>query len=98
MSSLGSSTGREQACRGRNGRGKAGQDRNDAVLEPQSVPPLALSVSRFCSCIGISRTTFYSLANRGEGPPTIKIGRRRMIAVDDARAWLRRAGGRGDGI
>lgn len=56
---------------------------------PQETPPLALSVAEFCRLTGISRRTFYNLANRNEAPPTIQIGRRRLIRREAAEEWLR---------
>lgn len=49
---------------------------------------LAVSLIDFARSIGISRRTLYSLLARGEGPPTIRIGRRRLIRKEAAEAWL----------
>jgi excisionase family DNA binding protein len=55
---------------------------------PQEIQPLALSITDFCDLIGISRRTFYHLADRDEAPPTIQIGRRRLIRREAAETWL----------
>lgn len=49
----------------------------------------AISITEFCRSIGISRRSLYTLLDRGEGPPTIRIGRRRVIRREAADAWLR---------
>ena len=49
----------------------------------------AISLADFARSIGISRRTLYSVLDRGEGPPTIRIGRRRLIRREAADAWLR---------
>jgi excisionase family DNA binding protein len=55
-----------------------------------SIPdPLVFSIAEFCRSIGISRRSLYGLLDRGEGPPTIRIGRRRVIRREAADAWLR---------
>ena len=50
---------------------------------------LAISIADFCRSISISRRSFYNLVQRGEAPPTIRIGRRRLIRREAADAWLR---------
>ena len=56
----------------------------------QPIPDtLAISIADFARSIGISRRSLYSLLDRGEGPPTIRIGRRRVIRREAADAWLR---------
>ena len=50
---------------------------------------LAISITEFCRLIGLSRRSLYGLLDRGEGPPTIRIGRRRLIRREAADAWLR---------
>lgn len=54
----------------------------------QLVSPLAYSVKDFCKAVGISPRTFYLLQKRGDGPPTIRIGRRTLIRVEAAQGWL----------
>ncbi|MFM2045552.1 MAG: Helix-turn-helix domain [Pseudomonadota bacterium] len=51
--------------------------------------PSAYSIQGFCARYGISRTLFYALLRTGEGPATVKIGRRRLIARQAAEAWFR---------
>jgi predicted DNA-binding transcriptional regulator AlpA len=53
-------------------------------------PPLAFSVPEFCRAVGISVRGFYSLRARGEAPPSIKIGDRRVIRRENAEKWLAR--------
>ena len=49
---------------------------------------LAMTVEEFCQSARISRRTFYVLMERQAGPPTVAIGRRRVIRRQAAEAWL----------
>jgi excisionase family DNA binding protein len=51
---------------------------------------LADTVDEFCARVGISRRHFYALLRRGEGPPTVTVGRRRLIRRAAGEAWLLR--------
>lgn len=51
---------------------------------------VALSVPEAAAAMGISRAGLYALLARGEGPPTIKLGRRRLIRRDALQEWLRK--------
>lgn len=48
-----------------------------------------LSVPEFCDRAGIAARTFYAILARGEGPATVKIGRRRGVLEATAEAWLK---------
>lgn len=50
--------------------------------------PMAMSIREFCRSVGISGRTFYNLAERGEAPPTVNIGRRVVIRRQAAEKWL----------
>ena len=50
---------------------------------------LALSVREFCNAVGISPRTFWNLVKKGEAPPMVRIGRRRLIRMETAEAWLK---------
>ena len=49
---------------------------------------LAMSIAAFCRSAGISKRTFYALMKRGEAPPTVRIGRRRLVRPATAAVWL----------
>ena len=49
---------------------------------------LAHSIPAFCELLGISVRTFYNLDDRGEAPPTFRIGSRRLIRREAALAWM----------
>lgn len=51
------------------------------------------TVKEFCLMYGISRTFFYELLKRGNGPEIIKIGRKTMIQREAAQIWHDCAGG-----
>jgi hypothetical protein len=52
-----------------------------------NLPKLAYSVPEFQSATGLGRTRLYEEIRLGRLRLT-KVGRRSIIAVDDARAWL----------
>jgi len=56
--------------------------------EPQLDSPLAYSISQFSAVTSVSRTLIYAEIQRGRLRLT-KIGRRSLILVEDATAWLR---------
>jgi predicted DNA-binding transcriptional regulator AlpA len=52
---------------------------------------LAYDVPGFCKAVGISRSLFYDLQRKNEGPRVTKLGdrhRRSLILASDARTWL----------
>ncbi|MEW6273265.1 MAG: helix-turn-helix domain-containing protein [Thermodesulfobacteriota bacterium] len=54
----------------------------------QVVTPLAVAVAEAARLVGVSRSALYDLVSRGE-LPTARIGRRRVVLLEDLRAWLR---------
>jgi len=50
--------------------------------------PLALSVAQAAEAAGVSRSILYEEMRRTGGLKYVKIGARRLILVDDLRAWL----------
>lgn len=58
--------------------------------------PLLVDMMTAAKMLGISRTTIWSMANRGE-LPSVKIRRRRMFSPTTLREWIaqqERKGGR----
>ena len=55
------------------------------------IEPIAVSPSEAARLAGVGRTTIYSSISAGE-LRSIKVGKRRLIAVDALREWLRRRG------
>ncbi len=49
---------------------------------------LALSVRDAARKIGISRSSMYEILNQGIGPATVKLGRRRVIRLQELDRWL----------
>lgn len=45
-------------------------------------PPALLDVAEAARLTGVSRTTLYGLLDRPGGIPTLRVGRRRLIARD----------------
>lgn len=58
-------------------------------MSDQQQTARVLSVPEFCDRAGIAPRTFYDLMARGEGPATVKIGRRRGVLEATADAWLK---------
>lgn len=58
-------------------------------MAEQADSRLSYSIEEFCAATRISRRTFYSLMEKGNGPKTITVGRRRLVSVEAAQAWLR---------
>jgi excisionase family DNA binding protein len=49
-------------------------------LTPVTLPPRFVSIKDACAALGISRATFYRLADAGT-LETVKLGRRRLVSV-----------------
>jgi hypothetical protein len=65
-------------------------------LYPTPIEP-AISISKFCEIENISRTTYYALKKRGEGPDETRAGqKRRTITPEAHRAWRERRRDRAD--
>jgi hypothetical protein len=54
---------------------------------PNEPPPVLLSVAAFCRVHSISRSFLYKLIRAGRGPPVVKLGRKTLIATEDAARW-----------
>ncbi len=70
---------------------------NDTLTQQEQVPRLgtlehlvgALSIRQFCKLTGLGRTTVYAQIKSG-GIQVKKVGRRTLIPVSTAAAWLER--------
>ena len=58
------------------------------LVKDDNTGEMALSLDAFCRAASISKRTFYSLDERGEAPPTVRIGRRRLVLRRSAETWL----------
>ena len=47
----------------------------------------AYSIPDFLEAYSLSRSALYRLWNENRGPAALRIGRKVIILVDDARAW-----------
>jgi hypothetical protein len=50
----------------------------------------AWDVSEFCVVSGVSRSTYYNLKRKGEGPRETHVGTKILITRESAAAWLRK--------
>lgn len=48
----------------------------------------ALSIAQFCNSHGISRASYYNLRKAGNAPTIFKVGKRTLISVSAAEAWM----------
>jgi hypothetical protein len=53
------------------------------------VPRLAYSLDEFAEAARISPSYLRRLISEGRGPETTDVGRRRLITIENGRAWLR---------
>lgn len=51
--------------------------------------PRTYTIDQFISAFNISRATLYRAWEREDGPPKVQVGRRVLIPVDAAEAWLK---------
>jgi excisionase family DNA binding protein len=54
----------------------------------EKVEKVAYSIAEAAAASNISRSRLYELLTAGEGPPTIKLGRRRLIRRAALDEWL----------
>lgn len=47
-----------------------------------------LSIQEFLKAYGLSKSNFYRLLAEGKGPKTLKLGKRRLVPVAEAEAWM----------
>jgi excisionase family DNA binding protein len=57
-----------------------------APAEP--IASLTMDAVQAAKLIGISNTHFWAMLSSGRIPPGFRLGRRRLWAVDDLRAWI----------
>lgn len=48
-----------------------------------------LTIEEFCQQVGIGRTLYYDLQERGLGPRVVRLGRRVLITPESIEDWLR---------
>jgi hypothetical protein len=53
------------------------------------VPMAVYSIKEFCEAHGISRTMYFKLKRKGQGPREMQIGARVVISLESAAAWRR---------
>jgi hypothetical protein len=82
---------RNGARRGENGKATPNKpNRVAAQGRAAQPPPAALTVQQFCFAHAISRSLFYVLLKRGDGPRLLKAGRRTLVTADAAADWRHR--------
>jgi predicted DNA-binding transcriptional regulator AlpA len=74
---------------------------------PAPADPELITLQQFFTRFSIAKSTWYRLAEAGDAPPIVKIGRRTLVPLREAREWLAarvrpaqsicRAGGSGTG-
>jgi hypothetical protein len=61
-----------------------------SAAPPPSPIGRALSITEFCLVEGISRSAYYLMKDRGEGPDETHVGARRTINPEAHRRWRKR--------
>ena len=57
---------------------------------PGQPPPLVYTLNEFCAAAGLSKKGYFDLARKGEGPPIIRLGPRKLrVRVAAAEEWLK---------
>ena len=64
------------------------QHRDAAHSAP--VPHACFTINEFCQAHRISRSHFYDLTRRGQGPTIMKAGYATLISIEAAAEWRRR--------
>lgn len=64
--------------------------RKQTAAQTKELIPLAYTVKEFCSAVGISPRTFYTLREQRKAPPIVRLGRRTLIRVEAAQQWLKK--------
>ena len=60
-----------------------------ALIRSSDSEPVFLTVAQFCAQHAISKSYFYKLRAMGRAPSSCLIGRKRVIATEDAARWRR---------
>ena len=55
--------------------------------QARAPPTLALTIPEFCVSHNISEAFYYELQKDGRGPRTMRVGRRRLISIEEAKRW-----------
>ena len=58
-------------------------DNTAALAEPELI-----TLQNFFTRFSITKSTWYRLAKAGGAPPIVKIGRRTLVPLHEAREWL----------
>jgi len=59
------------------------------MAAPTKPEPATYTIDGFCGFVGISRRGWYRMEKRGQAPPTIRVGRKRLIRRETADQWLK---------
>ena len=55
--------------------------------QARAPPTFALTIPEFCVSHNISEAFYYELQKDGRGPRTMRVGRRRLISIEEAKRW-----------
>lgn len=69
-------------------RGNSERPAETADTERTESPQAMLSIDDLAEILGVSRTTVYGLRYRGEGPPSVKVGRSIRYDRREVDTWL----------
>ncbi|MFF7684135.1 helix-turn-helix transcriptional regulator [Microbacterium sp. NPDC007973] len=64
------------------------EDAPALVAKPPRHPDDALTMAQVCEITGLSRSTFYNLRGKGEGPPFFVVRNRLRCYRSDLETWM----------
>ncbi len=61
-----------------------------SIIDNTAAPtdPELITLQQFFTRFSITKSTWYRLAKAGSAPPIVKIGRRTLVPMREAREWL----------
>jgi predicted DNA-binding transcriptional regulator AlpA len=60
----------------------------DTAATPVAADPELITLQNFFTRFSITKSSWYRLAKAGGAPPIVKIGRRTLVPLHEAREWL----------
>jgi predicted DNA-binding transcriptional regulator AlpA len=57
-------------------------------MSSTAADPELITLAQFFTRFSVSKSTWYRLAEAGDAPPIVKIGRRTLVPLAAAREWM----------
>jgi predicted DNA-binding transcriptional regulator AlpA len=59
-----------------------------STTAPATAEPDLITLQQLFTRFAISKSTWYRLAKSGDAPPIVKLGRRTLVPLREAREWV----------